>query len=86
MSIDEMIKIISNLGFPIAIAMGLGYTIWRLGNRIVDAQVRTLDKACDRFDSVAESMANINESQSKICSRLDQMASEMGRICKSSSR
>lgn len=83
MSADEIIRMISNLGFPIVIALALGYTVWKLGGRIVEAQIHALDKACDRFDSVARSMSEITDSQSKICARLDQMSTEMHHVCKS---
>ena len=40
---DGMVQIITELGFPIAAALGLGVFVWKLINRIIDGMETKLD-------------------------------------------
>ena len=44
---DDFVKLVTELGFPIAATIGLGYFLWKLINRIIDGmetKVDTLDE------------------------------------------
>jgi|SRR5210317_180426 len=44
---DDFVKLVTDLGFPIAATIGLGYFLWKLINRIIDGmetKVDTLDE------------------------------------------
>ena len=40
---DGMVQVITDLGFPIAAALGLGVFVWKLINRIIDGMETKLD-------------------------------------------
>tara|TARA_R110000796_G_scaffold225063_1_gene341412 strand:+ start:637 stop:987 length:351 start_codon:yes stop_codon:yes gene_type:complete len=40
---DGMVQVITELGFPIAAALGLGVFVWKLINRIIDGMETKLD-------------------------------------------
>ncbi len=55
---DTVIKLINEVGFPIAAALGLGMFIWKLINRIIDGletKVDTLD------DKLLEAISHLEE-------------------------
>ena len=45
---DSFIQIINEVGFPIATALGLGFFIWKLINRIIDGMEQKLDTLDDK--------------------------------------
>ena len=55
---DSFIQIINEVGFPIATALGLGFFIWKLINRIIDGMEQKLDTLDDKQ---AELIANMEE-------------------------
>jgi len=62
---ETVIKLINEVGFPIAAALGLGMFIWKLINRIIDGletKVDTLD------DKLVEQIAHLEE---RLGSKLD---------------
>jgi hypothetical protein len=62
---EDTVRLINEVGFPIAAALGLGMFIWKLINRIIDgleAKVDTLD------DKLVE---QINHLEERLGSKLD---------------
>jgi len=55
---NEMVAIITELGFPIAAALGLGTFVWKLINRIIDGMETKLDTLDDKLNS---SLANLED-------------------------
>ena len=55
---EEAIKFINEVGFPIAAALGLGFFIWKLINRIIDGMETKLDTLDDKQ---AELISNMEE-------------------------
>ena len=45
---NDFIQVINEVGFPIATALGLGFFIWKLINRIIDGMEQKLDTLVDR--------------------------------------
>lgn len=82
MTPEQVSTLIANLGFPIIVALGIGYMMWTLGSRVVDAHIRNLDRAGDKIEQVAKSMEDISDTQLKITVRMDQIARDMASVCK----
>ena len=55
---NDFIQVINEVGFPIATALGLGFFIWKLINRIIDGMEQKLDTVDDKQ---AELIANMEE-------------------------
>lgn len=55
---DAAVSIITELGFPIAAALGLGMFVWKLINRIIDGMETKLDTLDDKLNS---SLDNLEE-------------------------
>jgi hypothetical protein len=53
---EEAIKFINEVGFPIAAALGLGFFIWKLINRIIDGMETKLDVLDDKVADQIEQM------------------------------
>ena len=64
---DSFIQIINEVGFPIATALGLGFFIWKLINRIIDGmeqKINTLDdKVQTSLDTMEERVSTKLDSQ-----------------------
>jgi len=82
MTPEQVQSLVANMGFPIVVALGVGYMMWQLGKRVVDAHIRNLDRAGDKIEQVAKSMEDISDTQLKISVRMDQISREMQTICK----
>ena len=55
---DSVITLITELGFPIAAALGLGMFVWKLINRIIDGMEIKLDTLDEKLNS---SMSNLED-------------------------
>jgi len=55
---NEMVAIITELGFPIAAALGLGMFVWKLINRIIDGMETKLDTLDDKLNGT---LANLED-------------------------
>ena len=53
---DSAIALITELGFPIAAALGLGVFVWKLINRIIDGMETKLDTVDDKLNSEITAM------------------------------
>ena len=47
---DDIVNLITELGFPIAAALGLGMFVWKLINRIIDGMESKLDTLDDKLN------------------------------------
>jgi len=54
----DAVAIITELGFPIAAALGLGMFVWKLINRIIDGMESKLDTLDDKLNA---SLVNLEE-------------------------
>jgi hypothetical protein len=62
---DSTVQLINEVGFPIAAALGLGFFIWKLINRIIDGMETKVDVLDDK---VAEQISQMEE---RIGNKLD---------------
>ena len=53
---EGAVSLISEVGFPIAAALGLGLFIWKLINRIIDGMETKLDTVDDKVNSAIAAM------------------------------
>ena len=66
---DDLVKIINEVGFPIAATLGLGFFLWKLLNKIINSMEQKIDIVDDK----------INESMAAMEKRLDsKLDSQMG--------
>ena len=47
---EQAVQFINEVGFPIAAALGLGFFIWKLINRIIDGMETKLDTLDDKLN------------------------------------
>jgi hypothetical protein len=62
---NDLVSVITELGFPIAAALGLGIFVWKLINRIIDGMETKLDTLDDK---VQTSLDNMEE---RVATKLD---------------
>jgi len=63
--LEDAVKLINEVGFPIAAALGLGMFIWKLINRIIDGLETKLDTLDDKL------VAQINYLEERLGGKLD---------------
>ena len=47
---DDIVRLITELGFPVAAALGLGIFVWKLINRIIDGMESKIDVVDDKVN------------------------------------
>jgi hypothetical protein len=62
---SEAVSIITELGFPIAAALGLGIFVWKLINRIIDGMENKLDTLDDKVQT------SLNTMEERVSTKLD---------------
>ena len=62
---DDFVKLITELGFPIAATIGLGYFLWKLINRIIDGMETKVDTLDDKLG------ASIDNLEERLGGKLD---------------
>jgi len=62
---DSVVKLINEVGFPIAAAIGLGMFIWKLINRIIDGLETKVDTLDDKL------VEQINHLEERLGGKLD---------------
>ena len=62
---DDIINLINQVGFPVASALGLGFFIWKLINRIIDGMEQKIDVVDEKVD------ASLNAMEERLSSKLD---------------
>ena len=53
---DSAVQLITELGFPIAAALGLGAFVWKLINRIIDGMEVKVDVLDEKLGTIINSM------------------------------
>lgn len=53
---DDIVRLITELGFPIAAALGLAVFVWKLINRIIDGMESKLDVVDDKVNEQLKAM------------------------------
>ena len=53
---DSIVSLITELGFPIAAALGLGMFVWKLINRIIDGMEVKVDVLDEKLGTIINSM------------------------------
>ena len=53
---DNFVSLINEVGFPIAAALGLGFFIWKLINRIIDGMETKLDTLDEKVQTSLDTM------------------------------
>jgi hypothetical protein len=53
---NETVSLINEVGFPIAAALGLGFFIWKLINRIIDGMETKLDTLDEKVQTSLDTM------------------------------
>ena len=53
---SEAVQLITELGFPIAAALGLGIFVWKLINRIIDGMESKIDVGDDKVNEQLKAM------------------------------
>ena len=62
---EQAVTFINEVGFPIAAALGLGFFIWKLINRIIDGMETKLDTVDDKVNT------SINAMEDRLGTKLD---------------
>ena len=62
---NEAVQLITEVGFPIAAAGGLGFFIWKLINRIIDGMESKIDTVDDKVQ------AQLNALEERLGTKLD---------------
>jgi len=62
---EDIINLINQVGFPVASALGLGFFIWKLINRIIDGMEAKLDVVDEKVD------ASLNAMEERLSTKLD---------------
>ena len=62
---DDIINLINQVGFPVASALGLGFFIWKLINRIIDGMEAKIDVVDEKVD------ASLNAMEERLSTKLD---------------
>jgi len=62
---DDFVKLVTELGFPIAATIGLGYFLWKLINRIIDGMETKIDTLDEKLG------ASIDNLEQRLGGKLD---------------
>jgi hypothetical protein len=65
--VSEVAQFINNVGFPIAVAVGIGLALWKIGTRLTDAHVKYLNSTTEAISKQTETLAVIKDTLPKIC-------------------
>ena len=77
---ESAVSIITELGFPIAAALGLGIFVWKLINRIIDGMESKIDVVDDKVNEQLKAMEGrlqqkLDSQQSILVSLIDRVRS-----------
>ena len=53
---EDIVRLITELGFPVAAALGLGIFVWKLINRIIDGMESKIDVVDDKVNEQLKAM------------------------------
>ena len=63
---DDIVRLITELGFPVAAALGLGIFVWKLINRIIDGMESKIDVVDDKVNEQLKAMEDRLQTISRI--------------------
>ena len=77
---DDIVRLITELGFPVAAALGLGIFVWKLINRIIDGMESKKDVVDDKVNEQLKAMEDrlqtkLDAQQSILVSLIDRVRS-----------
>ena len=77
---DDIVRLITELGFPVAAALGLGIFVWKLINRIIDGMESKIDVVDDKVNEQLKAMEGrlqqkLDAQQVILVSRIDRVRS-----------
>ena len=77
---DDIVRLITELGFPVAAAIGLGILVWKLINRIIDGMESKIDVVDDKVNEQLKAMEDrlqtkLDAQQSILVSLIDRVRS-----------
>ena len=77
---DYIVRLITELGFPVAAALGLGIFVWKLINRIIDGMESKIDVVDDKVNEQLKAMEDrlqtkLDAQQSILVSLIDRVRS-----------
>ena len=77
---DDIVRLITELGFPVAAALGLGIFVWKLINRIIDGMESKIDVVDDKVNEQLKAMdgrlqQKLDSQQSILVSLIDRVRS-----------
>jgi hypothetical protein len=77
---DDIVRLITELGFPVAAALGLGIFVWKLINRIIDGMESKIDVVDDKVNEQLKAMEGrlqqkLDSQQSILVSLIDRVRS-----------
>ena len=77
---DDIVRLITELGFPVAAALGLGIFVWKLINRIIDGMESKIDVVDDKVNEQLKAMEDrlqtkLDAQQSILVSLIDRVRS-----------
>ena len=77
---DDIVRLITELGFPVAAALGVGIFVWKLINRIIDGMESKIDVVDDKVNEQLKAMEGrlqqkLDSQQSILVSLIDRVRS-----------
>ena len=77
---DDIVRLMTELGFPVAAALGLGIFVWKLINRIIDGMESKIDVVDDKVNEQLKAMEGrlqqkLDSQQSILVSLIDRVRS-----------
>ena len=73
MDIQPIVKLITNLGFPIVCCLALGYFVWKFANKLNNDSVSREDRLMGYFDKQNEVLTTMSVNMEKMSTTLDNM-------------
>ena len=77
---DDIVRLITELGFPVAAALGLGIFVWKLINRIIDGMESKIDVVDDKVNEQLKAMEDrlqtkLDAQQGRLVALIDRVRS-----------
>jgi uncharacterized membrane protein len=73
MDIQPIVKLITNLGFPIVCCLALGYFVWKFANKLNNDSVSREDRLMGYFDKQNAVLTTMSNNMEKMSTTLDNM-------------
>ena len=73
MDIQPIVKLITNLGFPIVCCLALGYFVWKFANKLNNDSVSREDRLMGYLDKQNAVLTTMSNNMEKMSTTLDNM-------------